>query len=223
MDPQPCQEGSYCESGSANDKTPCRLVFFCPTPAVMIECPPGSYCGERSVKFSLCAEGYYCDGRSKVICSSGTYYPFGSAAAELPCSDGYYSDVAGSKSCKPCPVGYYCTNGFSRPLPCLPGQFANEKSSQCSDCPPGYACASISTCGSNATDAFHCVSFEKKPCLAVFFSTAGQIKCTPCAAGLYSSTAASSSCTLCPKGTYSFEGSVIYLNCEAGYFCDNGI
>ena len=78
-----------------------------------------NYYTRISINFS----GYSCldPTATETICVEGTYSPLGTTTC-LNCSSGEYQDQQGQASCITCPEGSECTNTYSAPSTCPPGE-----------------------------------------------------------------------------------------------------
>ncbi|GFR51610.1 hypothetical protein Agub_g14036, partial [Astrephomene gubernaculifera] len=139
----PCNEGLSCGEGvvitPANGLTrrtrelDCPAGSYCPSPGEVFTCPPGYYCGFRSLNRTSCNYTellsdfdalYPLDGEQDLITRlkknrepiRGNYCPEGSTKPSQACSAGYYCPNASVQLI--CPSGYYCKQQSIYPVKC---------------------------------------------------------------------------------------------------------
>ncbi|GFR51611.1 hypothetical protein Agub_g14037 [Astrephomene gubernaculifera] len=139
----PCSEGFSCGGGvvitPANGLTrrtrelDCPAGSYCPSPGEVFTCPPGYYCGFRSLNRTSCNYTellsdfdalYPLDGEQDLITRlkknrepiRGNYCPEGSTKPSQACSAGYYCPNASVQLI--CPSGYYCKQQSIYPVKC---------------------------------------------------------------------------------------------------------
>ncbi len=257
----PCPIGAYCPSGSSTytvcaDKTyqnnpastqciDCPERFYCKNSGSLtaaskpVECPAGSYCGDRtatptacpiatfsnrpglstSSECDSCTPGYYC-------ATTGLTTPTDKCTAGYYCSGGSKTATPNDATGSICPKGNYCPAGSTAPTPCPPGTYNDYTgrtiSTDCSSCIAGYFCPLR---GATSMDLkFGSSEFK---CTAGYYCNTGStipnptdnVKGNICAAGTYCP-AGSSAQTQCDKGYYNPDpGQSACLTCPAGKYC----
>eukprot|EP00345_Euplotes_harpa_P018512 CAMPEP_0168337220 /NCGR_PEP_ID=MMETSP0213-20121227/12034_1 /TAXON_ID=151035 /ORGANISM="Euplotes harpa, Strain FSP1.4" /LENGTH=195 /DNA_ID=CAMNT_0008342615 /DNA_START=295 /DNA_END=882 /DNA_ORIENTATION=+ len=90
-----CADGNYCPG--ANNQYACPLNSYCPKASGTEAIPSGYYSDSGDDDYHICPRGYYCNGGSKVACSSGSYA------------------FEGSTLCTTCPSGSKCPSTTQGP------------------------------------------------------------------------------------------------------------
>ncbi|KAL3159875.1 hypothetical protein ABBQ38_010273 [Trebouxia sp. C0009 RCD-2024] len=140
----PCSFGQYCPSGSylpddpyslpqAVEQHTCRTGNYCPTPDVMLPCPPGTFCSQGSVDHTTCEYQRLMDQAPGTIIPArpftvhdrvydagdplgGNFCPYNSSTPLQPCKKGFYCPDA--STILPCPEGKFCKWWSRRPKSC---------------------------------------------------------------------------------------------------------
>ncbi|CDW71823.1 cast multi-domain protein [Stylonychia lemnae] len=212
-----------------------------------LDCPKGYYSNPGDASCTLCPAGSYCpDTATKVSCSTtGTNCLAGSTAQEvcpskygcssissipIICQSGYYADES-TKQCVICPAGFDCSISSTKTL-AQNGFYSPSGSIQSFVCPAGYKCVFSDLTG----------AFEKTHCSDGQYSDEGSGICTDCEQGfacpskessqmridcskfkgLYGETTKLQKCSVCPSGYYCPYGSSLKIQCDSGYFSQQG-
>ena len=196
---------------------------------------------------AACTLGYYCDGRTRVLCPAGmfcatpssqaacvlgTYCPAGSVNMTL-CPAGSLCPTPATR--KVCPVGFHCIAGSVDAARCSLGSFCPEGSGVEGLCPAGSVCPTpslLSTCplghycGAGSTAATACDtggsycdegSSAQAPCPAASFC-ANTSSISQCPLGSFC-VAGSTAPRVCAPGSYCLPGSSVETPCSAGSYC----
>lgn len=207
---QPCQEGSYFNSGEDEIRClPCRPGHYKDVTggAPCSKCPVGRFTtttGQFVVVQSLLSLWLLSLDRSHrhpsvVHCLCCADLPVSTGASseddcEL-CPAGFFQDEEGSTECKPCAAGAHNqVQGASECQQCLAGEFKElEGPGVCSDCPVG-----TSQDKEGSTGCIPCPSGE-------FSEETGAEACDECPAGTYKKESGPGVCVPCPARTYNPE------------------
>ncbi|XP_066500606.1 zonadhesin [Hoplias malabaricus] len=215
----PCQQGYFCQSGSAYPAPlntsgtlkngPCAKGHFCPSGTLTpLPCPAGSMrnlTGGYSIESCQpCPAGHYC-------ASEGQDSPSG------PCAAGFYCPADFSSTTPHaflCTKGHYCPMGSPLALPCPTGQYQpNPGSDSCIPCRPGFYCEEA-------------VVGDPLPCPPHTYCPAATMVPQPCPNGTYTLPDVGGlqderECLPCPPGRFCRGGQIKGL-CAAGYVCVSG-
>lgn len=202
-----CPPGRHCQSGSSVDSTPCSIGNYCPT-------------GYNTP----CPAGYYCP-------TAGISGPLGSPSGPTICSAGRFS-AAGASYCSTCRTGQSSTSGGNC-VDCSAGK-SSISGGLCENCPPGKSSVTGGLCvecaaGKSSSAGGLCVECAAGKssltgglcinCPAGKSSAAGGA-CQNCSAGKFSDQGGA--CQNCAPGKWSPEGSASCIDCDRGYYCNNG-
>lgn len=124
----PCEPGQLCKSDFT--MVACPAGWF-NNANVCTACSAGKICPSLDAEF-LCPAGYYQSHTGSIYCNQ---IPPGKTVADpadpialQTCTAGqYFSDLG---ECQDCPVGFMCPDPKLRPVPCVPGEYADSTGSQ---------------------------------------------------------------------------------------------
>jgi hypothetical protein len=175
-----CTSGKFCPKGSTSESDQdkdCPMGHYCPTPAEIIRCKPGTYSSLLSqtsiTACTPCGAGYYCPEGAVGLsnCGIGKYCPAGSGQ-EKECPEGYYCHLQNTETPLKCPRGVSCPAGTSTnySLQCTgANQRPNLTYTACVTCqppPPGAVYKNTSVCDTVMCDGRTQPNDTKTECVA---------------------------------------------------------
>lgn len=239
-----CEAGTYCPIGSSK-QTICPSGVYCGSGSPTgIFCPTGTYNSlekQTSINNCLdCGPGYYCPstGSSQMTdCPKGYYCPDLKNYVTKACPAGTYNGLTRRtllSDCSKCPTGTYCpTTAMGSATPCSAGKNCQIGSTTMSDCRAGYycptgyetECPAGSFCPTAGLSGLPGTATGPKQCPAGTSSVKGAtIACSPCnhLEGKFQNLVGAIKCETPDPGYYA-TSSTTAKECEAGYYCSNGI